>query len=86
MAKAKYTLHVPSFMEAYATVELEELDPDGNPRTMEAMVGEATENADMPSLCHQCAGWRRPEGFEDSGEFDWDKAYLIKKEDGEHDY
>lgn len=83
---AKYRITVPVIMDAWGTVDLDEVDAEGNVLTGEQLLDKAIETAGMPSLCHQCAGWKRPEGFEESGDPDWDKASIDKMEDSDRDY
>lgn len=83
---ARYRITVPVYMDAWGTVELSDTDGEGNPLTEEQLLDLAIEKANMPSLCHQCAGWNRPDGFEESGDPDWDKATIHKMEEGDRDY
>lgn len=82
----KYRVNVPVYMDAWDTIELPDTDDEGNPLTEEQLVDLAIEKADLPSLCHQCAGWMRSSGFEESGDADWDKLTIHKMEEGERDY
>lgn len=83
---AKYRITVPVYMDAWGTVDLKETDDEGNPSTEEELLDQAIEKASMPSLCHQCAGWKRPEGFEEGGDPYWDRATIRKMEDNDRDY
>lgn len=70
MSARKYRVHLKT--GAYATITVD-IDPDGMDAEdiREAAIEKAFEG-ELPTLCHQCSGWRRGFGLELGDDWDVD--------------